>query len=136
MNKRMFIFPEDRKEYEREMEIENERWDLMKLFDKALAKGIKPSKDNMITIVDPDGIHEIEFRAIRRGEPHKVVMYDKKNYIEHHYQVVNQQRHGLYFMKKEGKIVKMGTYKHNKLFGKLQEWDEESESYKTTEYYD
>lgn len=133
--KRLF-FPEDEKEYQKDLEEENQEWEVMKLYHKAILEGYTPDKDNKITIVDPSKDYKIEFRAISRGMAHKVVMIDIRNKIERHYWVSNNQRHGLFMEMHDKKIVRMCNYRHNQPKGRMSVWSEEKSDYITEKYFD
>ncbi len=110
--KRLF-FPEDEKEYQKDLETENKEWEVMKLYEEAVSKGYTPDNDNKISVVDPSGKYKIEFRAIKGGKVHKVVMKDIDNNIEKHYFILNNQRHGLYMEIKNKEVIKIGNYIHD-----------------------
>ena len=117
------FFPQDEKEYQKELEEQSQEWKVMKLYDEAISKGYTPDKDNKITIVDPSGDYKIEFRAIKNGKVHKVVMKDIKNRIEKHYGITNNQRHGFFIEINNGNVTKAGSYMYNKPYGKMTSWD-------------
>lgn len=137
MSKRhRYFFPQDEKEYQKELEENSQEWKVLELYKEAVAQGYTPDKDNKITVVDTSGDYKIEFRAIKSGKVHKVIMKDLKNRIERYFGVTNNQRHGLYMELKNGKVVRMGSYMYNKPYGKLCTWDDEKDDFKTIDYFD
>lgn len=131
-----YFFPQDEKEYQKELEEESQEWELMKVYHEAVAQGYTPDKENKITVVDSSGNYKVEFRAITRGQVRKVVMKDIKNRIERHYWIANNQRHGLFMELRDKKVVRMCNYRHNKPQGRMSVWSEEKGDYITEKYFD
>lgn len=130
------FFPQDEKEYQKELEEESQEWELMRVYHDAVAQGYTPDEENKITVVDSSGNYKVEFRAIKRELVHKVIMKDIKNKVERHFGITNNQRHGLFMEIKNGKVVRMGSYMHNKPYGRLCIWDESNDDFKTIKYFD